>query len=1125
MKQTIPFNFKEIYKELEAKFEALGYDSPYEGSNLDQLLTAMSYVTSMLNINTAVNINETLLTLAEKRKNILQDARILGYEASKKISYKYRIRLKFTKIGKFLIPKYSVFKSGTKSFYYFGPDITVDIKDEKTLNTFTQLLDVKEGTLIRHQSVQDLTYNFTGLQNYIDIPYTNVEDDGIEIFATYYDPIRGRVEKEQWVKSSVLILDKRSVLNKEFLRLENLNTNTPRCYFSYSGIGFELPAGTIIEANILQTSGSEGKAGDTFSNDPALVDFCAIDKNYKPLLLVTGLEEETDASIKANAPLMHNTAARVVTALDYKAVANSPPAVEDCIVWGGEDEIPVRLGHIYYSFLPSKNKKSYNLYNKINNQYILEGPNTEQTVSERRYYFLDKPDLTTKNYISNTEILSQTLDENGNILNPGVWDIIDKYKLPALSDNLRNPIYVYVDFYIDVKKYKLGIPQSEIRQKIFDKLSEVMNNLEHFDTVFFKSNIIKKLDQELSDIMGISLKPKFYVMINKDNTAKKRIKSLFSNNIRSYIKLSQNKTSASLKIWLPLSAAEGDTIDVTYSKNIVPLNNGQYSNKDKIQITSTDTTAGIKVKEYDIHSLTNSTELEVKFVSKDETVKLDGTDIQFFNISNKRVYFYPKINAHTSQLYIELPKFALPGDKIKVIAHYGNTPQKETAIVEEYTITKNDRYIKHIEILDRFRGSYAGIIHPLTYEVEFTSSKINTTIKGEYCNSKELVKQKTEKQDTVFGGLNLKQLYYDYFIDESGTNITVYLPTAIAQKGDNIVINSKYNIKNKINIELTNDHLAKGQLDTVLPYENIELLSYSYNSVKGENIGMYPLYYKDKELNTVEEINDDSLNNNSKLVTLKTEWRKQTSLDGKERFVDAEITMFANVDNTYDVRNLVINLKDNSNLFTIIPPGSELAKAGLEFQYPNLRWKFPNKNQKIIPIIFDLNGTQKTFLIKVLPLSQKNIDLNAEGDGGVFMYLDFPFEGIYNNNKLVLENLPKIDTDNFINNKRLYVDTTINGDSAKSIFPYVVPEDQLDKLTHQDLEYINFPIKLGDEIVGTYTIYNDRIPYIRIKFKRFITTDTSQYLNLKYITDNIHFIRNSYLRLRNVYFDTGLAGE
>ena len=1125
MKQTVPFNFKEIYKELEAKFEELGYDSPYEGSNLDQLLTAMSYTTSMLNINTAVNINETLLTLAEKRKNILQDARILGYEASKKTSYKYKIRLKFTKIGKFLIPKYSVFKSNNRFFYYFGPDITVDIKDEQTQNTFRQIIEVKEGMLIQYKNTPELTYNFTGLRNYIDIPFTDVEDDGIEIFATYYDPIRGKIEKEQWTKSPILILDKRSVLNKEFIRMDRLDTETPRCYFSYSGIGYELPSGTVIEVNVLRTSGPLGLSDGDFAIDPTLSDFAEIDKAYNAVLTVTGLNEESDESIKANAPLMHNTAARTVTALDYKAVSNSHSAVEDCIVWGGEDEIPIRLGHIYYSFLPSKNKKSYNLYNKLNNQYVIEGPNKESTVSERRFFFLDKPDLSSKNYVSNTELLSQTIDENGHILNPGVWDLLDKYKLPALSDNLRNPLYVYVDFYIDVKKYKLGIPQSEIRQKIFNKLQEVMEYLEHFDTVFFKSNIIKKLDQELSDIMGISLKPKFYVMINKENIAKKRIKSLFSNSLRSYIQLTQTKESGFLKIWLPLSAAKDDTIDVEFNKNIVLLPNGQYTNKDTIQINSTDITAGIKSKSYDLQSLDQQDDIEATFISKDETNKIIGTDIQFFNLTNKRIYFYAKINSHTSQLSIHLPKFAMPGDIIKVIAHYGNTKKLETALVEEYTITKNDRFKRHVEILDRFRGLYAGIVHPLTYEITLVSAKNQQEVKGELCNSTELAKQKNNEQDTVFSGLNLKQLYYDYYVDEDDINVTVYLPTAIAKPGDSVVINSKNNLKNKLIIELTKEIISKGLIEAVLEKEPLKLLSYSYNSTRGENIGMYPLYYKDKELNTVEDINDDSLNNASKLVEIKTEYQKQTSQDQRERFVNGNIQMYANALNSYDVRNLVINLKDSSKLFTVLPPDSELAKLGLSFEYPYLKWKFPAKNQKTVPIVFNLNETQKTFLIDILPLSSKNIDNFNEGDGGIFMYLDLPFEGIYNNNRLIINNLPKIDTLKFKDNKDLIVDTTINEESAKSIFPYVVPADQLDTLSHQDLEYINFPIKLGDNVVGSYTIYNDRIPYIRVKLKRSVAGDESEYINLKYITDNIHFIRNSYLRLRNVYFDTGLAGE
>ena len=119
--------------------------------------------------------------------------------------------------------------------------------------------------------------------------------------------------------------------------------------------------------------------------------------------------------------------------------------------------------------------------------------------------------------------------------------------------------------------------------------------------------------------------------------------------------------------------------------------------------------------------------------------------------------------------------------------------------------------------------------------------------------------------------------------------------------------------------------------------------------------------------------------------------------------------------------------------------------------------------------------------------------------------------------------MPKIDTLNYKENKKIYVDTTINSDTIKSIFPYIITNDQLDTLNWQALEYISFPVKIDNEVVGTYTIFNERIPYIRIKLKRHVSSsDESRYLNLKYPTDNIHFIRNSFLRLRNVYFENNL---
>ncbi len=69
MATIIPFSFDEIYSDIVTK---LGNDSVYEGSNLSQIVTAMSYLISSLNINTAANINETFLPLARKKKMFLK---------------------------------------------------------------------------------------------------------------------------------------------------------------------------------------------------------------------------------------------------------------------------------------------------------------------------------------------------------------------------------------------------------------------------------------------------------------------------------------------------------------------------------------------------------------------------------------------------------------------------------------------------------------------------------------------------------------------------------------------------------------------------------------------------------------------------------------------------------------------------------------------------------------------------------------------------------------------------------------------------------------------------------------------------------------------------------------------
>ena len=112
IKNTVPFNYDEIYQDIVTRFAELGYDSPYDGSNIANLSSILAYTLSSFNFNTAVNINENILHLARKRDNVLEDARVLSYEATNAVSAQIKLTLEFIISGIHTIKKYTTFQSG-----------------------------------------------------------------------------------------------------------------------------------------------------------------------------------------------------------------------------------------------------------------------------------------------------------------------------------------------------------------------------------------------------------------------------------------------------------------------------------------------------------------------------------------------------------------------------------------------------------------------------------------------------------------------------------------------------------------------------------------------------------------------------------------------------------------------------------------------------------------------------------------------------------------------------------------------------------------------------------------------------------------------------------------------------
>jgi len=627
IKATLPFSFDEIYAGIEKKFKEKGYDSPYDGSNLAQLITSMAYTTSMLNANTAININETILPLAQKRPNIIQDARLLGYESTPKVSYIYELEIEFAQSQEYYIPHHTKFTANSKDYYYMGDGYTFDariyvdgdpsseqvfgdvdgnmittnstdmmiipdgslldynkciadyddimekdtdgelvnpvdylltlIRDEENPlpiteyiisnndyvfkmliageeievtidpdgnvfdlnNVFVQTctgtmvpgykklnkrttIKVKEGTLIKHTDEPDNLSQVIGNLQYLDIPYTNIEANGIEVFITFYTSDGILATREKYFKSDTLLIDKDDDLYKKFIRLENIELKTPRIHFTISEVGTPIPSGAIIEMNVLISSGPGGEMTEIPSTD-----FSGIEIN-KFTISVKGADVESNQSIKDNAPLLHNTASRCVTANDYEVICRKHSACKEAFVFGGEDEHPIKLGNVYLSMIPEKMER------KFSN----DADFTEWT--------LDDKELNINNYVLSREIESTEVDSNGNIKDPGVLDNIKALNLPALRYNIRNPHYIFMNFEIKVVKYALASVQSEVREKIFEILNKHILSLEKYESEFFKSNTIKRIDEYLTDIAGLEMDVTFQIAMNKENITTETVQTV-----------------------------------------------------------------------------------------------------------------------------------------------------------------------------------------------------------------------------------------------------------------------------------------------------------------------------------------------------------------------------------------------------------------------------------------------------------------------------------------------------------------------------------------------------------------------------------------------------------------------
>jgi len=498
MSDLIPFNHDDVQASILTKAEELGYNIDYEGSNINQLSNLMAYAISMVNANVAINADEGKLSTAKIRKNILYHARQIGYEHIRKKSFQYKIKVTITVVDnvnptEVTIPKYFKFQDTEGKFYYYIGDLKSDgtygdYKQEFDYNPSGDVIElvVKEGILYQPSDYTNLNFlagapdstNPDGRNTkYIDVPYENIENEGIDIVVTTGGSKQEYLQRKTYISDST-IADR--FYDKTFLPLYDVEYNTMKVYFNYAEIGDSILEGATIACTVLVSSGIAGTAVDAITKVDTNDYITSIDVDYD--IVVNGLDEESTTSIQENAPSFYNSANRLVTKEDYISFLEKQTTVKSSEVIGGEELQPVQHGNVYYTLLSAGIPSDF----------------TEQ--DSVTYWTRDNASSINKFFIDDQVVIN-------------IQEKVEQLNVLSISSIPKHPLFI--DNHIDMKILKYGsLSRIDTNRELFVKLYEYyLDNLEIFNYEYFLSSLIKVSSDYLGTSSGVTMYNNFSIPV------------------------------------------------------------------------------------------------------------------------------------------------------------------------------------------------------------------------------------------------------------------------------------------------------------------------------------------------------------------------------------------------------------------------------------------------------------------------------------------------------------------------------------------------------------------------------------------------------------------------------------
>jgi len=349
-------DFDTIKTKLKTYFEQQSEfaDYNFEASGLSNILDVLAYNTHLNGLIANFSLNESFLSTAQLRSNVVGHAEMLGYSPRSTTSAKATVNVLLTntaisRASTISLPAYTQFNSiiddNSYTFYTLEEYLATD-DGSGNYNFVNQSgstsLQIYEGKL---KTKTFIVGDTTDGQIYV-IPDTKMDTKTLTVDV--YDTYTG--------SSFTTYKDINQVVRINSTSTVYQIKEVPNGYYELvfgdgSVLGSAPKPGNKIVISYLAPSGALANDGDEFSaaND---YDFDGIDF---PLYVTAvtnstgGAEKESVDSIRSNAPKAFASQQRMVTAEDYESqiLLNYSSFITDVVAWGGHDNVPPVYGRVY----------------------------------------------------------------------------------------------------------------------------------------------------------------------------------------------------------------------------------------------------------------------------------------------------------------------------------------------------------------------------------------------------------------------------------------------------------------------------------------------------------------------------------------------------------------------------------------------------------------------------------------------------------------------------------------------------------------------------------------------------------------------------------------------------------